>query len=179
MTNLSTNQYTATKQASIKIDTWARSRIGHVGKSALFVDDKIKDGNRLGESSEIQSHRLRTQPNEKDIATEHGIGYWKESAMNFLKVIREEDMPVPVQLKQIIERPSTGEQKMRAIKEQQIMKDRLKLIELKMKQETMEKERKIIKTNKGALTYDFEGKTMEVKQSNAQKVISITTSIPY
>lgn len=129
--------------------------------------------------SENNSQRARNASNDKEAHPEHGIGYWKESALNFLKVIREEDMPVPVQLKQIVERPSTGEQKLRAIKEQQIMKDKLKLIELKMKQESMEKERKIIKTNKGALTYDFEGKTMEVKQTNAQKVISITTSIPY
>ena len=77
-----------------------------------------------------------------DVAAVKSIQAWRESAQAFLREVNEEDMPVPVQLKQIVERPSSGEQKMRALKEQQIIKDRMLQKEFKAKQESIEKEKK-------------------------------------
>lgn len=87
-------------------------------------------------------------------------------------------MPVPVQLKQLVERPSTGEQKMRALKEQQLIKDRMKQREERAKQENIEKEKKMQRSNKGAMTYDYDGKTLEVKPNQNMKQTTLTANIP-
>lgn len=98
--------------------------------------------------------------------------------MNFLKEMNEEEMPVPVQLKQIVERPSTAEQNARALKERQLMQDKKKAKELRDKQENIEKERKILRANKGSIAYDYEGKTLEVKPNQKQKAVNIASFIP-
>jgi hypothetical protein len=104
---------------------------------------------------------------------------WKENAMAFLKEMNEDEMPVPVQLKQIVERPSSGEMKMRAIKEQDLIKEKNRQRENKAKQESIEKEKKLLKANKGNITYDYDGKTLEVKPVQALKNTVLTSNIPY
>lgn len=98
--------------------------------------------------------------------------------MSFLKEMNEEEMPIPVHLKQIVERPSTAEQNARALKERQLIQDKKKAKELKDKQENIEKEKRILRTNKGNIAYDYEGKTLEVKPSQNQKQLNFTANIP-
>jgi hypothetical protein len=108
----------------------------------------------------------------------HQLQAWKENAMSFLKEMNEEEMPIPVHLKQIVERPSTAEQNARALKERQLIQDKKKAKELKDKQENIEKEKRILRTNKGNIAYDYEGKTLEVKPSQNQKQLNFTANIP-
>lgn len=110
--------------------------------------------------------------------TMHQMQAWKDNALAFLMDVNEEEMPVAVPLKQIIERPSTGEQNARAMKERQLIQDKKKAKELRDKQDNIEKERRILKTNKGSLAYDFEGKTIEVKPQQNPKQLILTTNIP-
>ena len=105
---------------------------------------------------------------------------WKNSAKAFLTSCRDEELPAHVPLKQILDRPSTGERKMRTLMEQQLIKEKQKRIDELQKQETMENQRRVNKSKNISLTYDFEGRPIEVKPSQtSHKMDFITHQLPY
>lgn len=186
----------------IKIDTWARSRITVAQPDFPMLSDEAEQPRDpmtqsslsvLGGNNALpRSNTMRTTGSRRLGPGSPGPGSamiendpkkqmqaWKESALAFLQHMSEEEMPVPVQLKQIIERPTTGEQKLRALKEQQLIKDRIKQREEKAKLERLEKEKKLIRSNKGTVTYDFDGKPVEIKPVANQKQTSLTNALQY
>ena len=95
----------------------------------------------------------------------------KESVKSYLKQdLEEEQLPHPIELKIIQETTSMEEQQLRAMKEQQQIKNDLKLREEKRKAELAKKEKRAAKDVKGAITYDFEGNVISIKPPNANKL---------
>lgn len=94
----------------------------------------------------------------------------KESVKNYLKIeVNEDQLPQPIELKHITEVASIEEQQLRALKEQQLIKNELKKNEERRRQENMKKERKGATNVKGIITYDFEGNIISIKPPNAAK----------
>lgn len=117
---------------------------------------KLTSGEKVDSSATLQSD------------TQRSLRFWNSKAVEFITICKEEDLPAIVPLKQIIERPTTSEQKMRAIKEQQIFKEKIRQRENRLKKANEEKRRSVT-YNKGPINYDYEGKLLEMKPTKSKE----------
>jgi hypothetical protein len=157
------------------LDSWARCRMPVM---VLPPNPAIQESYEFGgltrrKSSKRQSPNTTKGSKFQETGTSMNINTWKENAKAFLTSCREEDMPTNVPLKQIVDRPTTGEQKMRILMEQNLLKETKLKQEQKLKLETMEQQRKATKMANSTLTYDYEGKIIEVKPSPASNRVEI------
>lgn len=105
---------------------------------------------------------------EEGMKTKRNLEIWIEKAKSFITSAPDDELPALVPLKQVIERPSTVEQKMRAVKEIQAIKEKQKENEERLKREAIDRERKAIKA-RGPINYDYEGGYFEIKPTQAKK----------
>lgn len=112
----------------------------------------------------IDSTRRLNAASEAALETKRNLQFWTEKAKVFITSAKDDDLPIPVPLKQVIDRPPTAEQKMRSLKEQQMIKEKIKEKEEKVKRDALERERKAIKA-KGPINYDYEGNYFEIRPS--------------
>jgi type VI protein secretion system component VasK len=169
------------------LDSWARC-VGDIKKGLDFNLDlsMIKDESNNSKTGIRSSSRIQPIDSkgkldaaaEAVLETKRNLAIWKEKAKQFILFTQEEEMPIAVPLKQAIERPPTAEQKMRSLKEQQMVKEKLKEKEEKMKNDALNRDKKALKA-KGPINYDYEGNFFEIKpQKLNEKNNTLITSIP-
>lgn len=100
--------------------------------------------------------------------THESMGDWIRSARKFITAMDAPNMPDLIPLKEIHSRPTTAEQKLRIMKEQQVIREKNMQREAKLRQELMEQNKANAKKHVKTLTYDFEGKSFEVNPSKPQ-----------
>ena len=142
---------------NIGIDTWARRR---VTKHDNARDSDGRPIQCFGEQDAtiFQEAQRRFQKAKESVKT-----YLQQN-------INEDQLPQPIELKQIVEMASIEEQSLRALKEQQSLKNEQKKNEEKRRLENMRREKKGTANLKGVITYDFEGNIINIKPPNANKL---------
>ena len=94
--------------------------------------------------------------------------FWRSKAKEFITSYNEQEIPQIVPLKQIIDRPSTVEQKLRSIKDQQIFLEKIRQRDERLKNVNASK-KKSVSFQKGPLNYDFEGKVIEIRPTKPKE----------
>jgi hypothetical protein len=166
------------KKVSMVIDSWAKCRVEISKTPGINLDISFAREepatNRSFRRSTTNILRLPTQLEKIDSNTsftsdsQRLLMFWKNKAKEFITSYKDEDMPEIVPLKQILDRPSTAEQKVRTLKEQQVFKEKQKLKEEQLKKATQEADKKFSK-HRGSLYYDYEGKAFELPQKKQRE----------
>ena len=92
----------------------------------------------------------------------------------------DDPLPNPIPTREIIERPSSTEQKMRAIKKQKTIKEKKKQMEEKKKMEKLKKEKKTALNGiKGEFTFTYEGGLVGVKKPDMSRANNLQQTVPY
>ena len=100
--------------------------------------------------------------------TQRVMKFWKSKAKEFITSYSEQEIPKIVALKQIIDRPSTAEQNIRSIKEQQMFLEKIRQRDERLKNMNGSR-KKSVGYQKGPLNYDYEGKVIEIRTTKPKE----------
>ena len=160
-------------------DSWMRLNIPKVSEEYLAQSIKVVPLGLLQpvENPELVNDVYRESDEEREEMKKTntddgfynvGMNTWKNHAVTFITDFTGLEDPTPVLLITQNERPNSTEQKLRLMQQQQSIRDKQHKEEERIKQENLEKERHIARS-KGEMTYDYDGKYIEVKSESKNR----------